>query len=120
MSTLAIKQLSRRALGSTDTYSVGSILSFSFALLFIAYLIVPRIGILNSVHHLGVSLVFVILMPIASFILALYSLRHHQVFQNRELIMSYSALAITSLYFITILAIPVVLIGYYFLYSYIL
>ena len=104
-------------------YNTTAIFSIVFAGLFMMYFLVPHVGILKQFFNL--SFFYVLVAPLAAFILAVISMRQilrSDVSHSSDggLIMSVSALVVTSLYFIVALAIPLVLLCCYVVYTYLL
>jgi hypothetical protein len=101
-------------------YGVNKYIAAStiFIALFLAYLVVPHVGTIRSVFHLSVF--YVIVCPIAAFIFAILGV--HQIYKTGErgLLAAYITLAISTLYLVVGMAIPVVLVGFYILYAYVL
>ncbi len=119
MTTIAIKQ---QAIPSyslpTQNYNKYTFMSLVLVALFILYFFVPHVGVLNSVFNL--SIVFVVFIPLAAFVLSLISVRQISQTHGKGMVLSYIALGVTSLYFMVALAVPVVIVGFYILYSYVL
>jgi hypothetical protein len=124
MTTYAAKHsgFNRRSAASykPTTHNYAGLLSFALSLVFILYLFFPSRSLFGPLAHF--SLLFIMIIPVAAFCVALFSLRDTGKFGivEKESLFGYASLGITSLYFITALAIPVVLIGFYILYAYIL
>jgi hypothetical protein len=126
MATLSIKQ---RALALPRTlalpalpdalkqYNKYSILSLALAALFILYFIIP-----HSVLYplLSFNVFYILIVPAAALVLSVIAIRQIYGTQEKGIVLSYIALGITTLYFMVALAIPLVLIGLYLLYSFVL
>lgn len=122
MTTVALKQnsiisssVSAFPLQKTNPFAIIAAVS---TLLFIAYFIVPHAGPLAQLFRL--SILYVVVLPLISFAAAAIALRQLQITGERGVIVSYLSLALTSLYLIVGMAIPVVLLGLYLLYTYVL
>lgn len=97
-------------------YNKYALLSTICVLLFISYFLIPHHGILSSV--LQFDLLFIMFIPFAALILSVIGLRQITRTHDRGMIMSYITLGIMGFYFIVALAIPMVLLGLYILYTY--
>ena len=103
------------AFGNYNKYALAS---FTFAALFISYFLVPHSGILSPVMNFSVF--FVVFAPFIGLLLSVISIKQISRTHNKGMVLSYISLGITGVYFMVALAIPVVLIGLYFVYTYIL
>ncbi|MDQ3014716.1 MAG: hypothetical protein M3Q73_02545 [bacterium] len=102
---------------SLKQYNLYSFLSLALVALFILYFILPHTGVLAPLFDLNV--VFILFVPAAALILSVMGIRQFSTNHNRGVVMSYIALGITTLYFMVALAIPLVLIGLYIIYTFI-
>jgi hypothetical protein len=121
MSTLTLKQkaLSFPAVpASLKYYNKYSLLSLSLATLFVLYFIMPHGGVFHSVFSL--SIFYILVLPFLTLILSVMAIRQIYRTNDRGIVLSYIALGITGLYFMVALAVPLVLIGLYIIYSLIL
>jgi hypothetical protein len=121
MTTLTLKQNTfnpQAALAPLKQYNKYSLMSIVLAALFILYFFLPHGGALQPVF--GMSVLYVLFVPIAALVTSIIAVRQISHSHDKGLIMSYITLSITTLYFMVALAIPVVLIGLYLLYSYVL
>jgi hypothetical protein len=118
MTTVAINQQAIRSYSLPSVYNKYSLVSVALAVLFVLYFLVPHVGVLSSV--LSFSMFFLVILPLIAFALSLVALRQIMRTHDRGIILSYIALGITSLYFMVALAVPVVIVGCYILYSYVL
>lgn len=119
MTTLTYTQAQSASLprffGHFNKYALASIV---FAILFISYFVLPHHGVLSSV--LQYNVVFIVFIPLIALALSVISLRQIPVTHDRGITLSYITLGITGLYFTVALAVPFVLLGLYFIYSYLL
>jgi hypothetical protein len=103
-------------------YNKAAVASLTLVGIFLLYLFMPYTSALNRLFHFNYSLLFIVLVPLVAFALAIFSIKHASRIQRKEkgTSLGYIALGVTTLYFMTALAIPVVLIGCYLLYTYVL
>jgi EamA domain-containing membrane protein RarD len=101
-------------------YNKYAYASLALALLFVFYIFLPHPAPLKSLFSFTVF--FILIVPISAFILSIMSIRHAARTKEAEkgTTLGYVALGVTSLYFMTALAIPVVLVGLYVLYAYVI
>ena len=122
MATLTLKQARSRAItfpiSFVGRYNKFALMSTISALLFLMYFLIPHIGVMYAFFSMNVFFVFI--APLAALIFSAISLRQITKNHDRGIYMSVTTLILTSLYFITALAIPFVLVGCYVLYTYIL
>jgi len=111
-------QFGQRILGIIRSFNIYAITSALLSFLFILYFFIPRSGMLR--YALSFSVLYIIFVPLFSFILSIFSLRQIARTRERGAVLSYCALAITSLYLMVALAIPVVLFCLYMIYTYVL
>jgi hypothetical protein len=96
----------------------SALVSIALTVLFLSYFLIPHEGMFSLLYQLNI--VFIIVIPAAAFLLSLMSLRQIAHTQQKGSILSYGALAVTSLYLIVALAIPFVLFGLYIVYAYLI
>jgi hypothetical protein len=121
MATITLKQqtLTLPAIPvALKQYNKYSLLSLSLALIFILYFIIPHGGILQPL--LGFSVFYILVVPALALVLSVIAIRQIYKTQARGITLSYIALSITTLYFMVALAIPLVLLGLYIIYSFII
>ncbi len=112
-----IIQKSIRALHFPYTYPTA-LLSLAFMSMFIVYVFLPHPPALRSLMNL--SVLFVVVLPLVSFVLSIISIRQGLYNHEKGIYLAYSAFALASLYFMTALAVPLVLLIYYVVYTYII
>jgi hypothetical protein len=121
MATIAIKRPAIASSVAVPVYKVNlfAILAGASVVLFVAYFIIPHsISFFGPLFHW--SIIFVVFMPLLAFASSVIAVRQISRTGEYGKTMSYVALSLTSLYFITGLAIPFVLVGCYILYAYVL
>ncbi len=99
-------------------YNKYAVLSMIFAALFVAYFIIPHQGIVNLIFRFEVF--FIVFVPFIALIFSIISLRQISHNHDKGMTLSYIALGISGLYFMVALAIPVVLLGLYLIYTYVI
>ncbi len=99
-------------------YNKYSIASLSLATLFVFYFILPHGGVLHPLFSLSVF--YILILPMMSLALSVMAIRQIYRTNDRGIILSYIALGVTTLYFMVALAVPLVLIGLYLLYSFVI
>ena len=99
-------------------FNLSSVSSILLAFLFLSYFIVPHDGILFPVLRL--NLLFLLVVPLCALACSIIALIQISKTNERGVVISYVALGISSLYFVTALAVPVVIAGLYFLYAYVI
>ncbi len=101
-------------------YNKAAYISLALVLLFVLYVFLPHPTFLRPI--LNFSVFYILIVPLAAFILSIFAIKHAARSEEAEkgTAFGYVALSVTTLYFMTALAIPVVLIGCYLLYSYII
>ncbi|MES2437372.1 MAG: hypothetical protein V4519_05180 [Patescibacteria group bacterium] len=122
MATIAIQSQkasrSFQASNALQAVNKAALVSISLTVLFLSYFLVPHVGVFSYIFD--ASLLFVILAPVVALFSAVVSLRQIHRSGDKGLTISYVALGITSLYFMVALAVPIVLIGTYLLYTYVI
>jgi hypothetical protein len=103
-------------------YNLSSLASIALASLFIMYVILfavlPHTEFFRALIQL--SVVFIIIVPIAAFILSLISLRQINEHGGGGATLSYVALSITLFYFVVGLSFGIIFLGLILLYTFIL
>jgi hypothetical protein len=123
MATLTLKQRTLAlpaaavALKQYNKYAISSLI---LAIIFLSYFIIPHVGVLSSVFNFSVF--YVLVVPALALVLAVLGIRQIKMNKthDRGIALSYVALGITTFYFMIALAIPLVLLGLYIIYSFIL
>lgn len=92
----------------------AALLSVFFASTFILYFFLPHI------RSMGINMIFVVVVPLVAFVMSVVALRQIAHSHERGSVMSLAALSLVSLYFLTALAIPFVLVCIYIIYTYII
>ena len=98
------------------SYNKYALLSVLMATLFVSYFFLQPIDALAPIFNY--SIVFIVFVPIAAFVLSVISLKQIAHTHDKGATLGYAALGITSLYFMVSLAIPLVLLGMYLMYTY--
>ena len=96
----------------TDAYATSAIILTVIFGLFVVF------SFAASIIAFKFIALFLFLVPAAAFICSVISIKKHAV--ERSAVLSYISLAITTLYFSMILALPILLLGLYLIYSYVL
>jgi hypothetical protein len=120
MATLVLKQPRvitlpfQKVLG----YNLSAFLSLILASVFVLYFCLPHTGMMSSVFQL--SIIYLVFVPLAAFVLSVIGLHQISYTHDRGTVFGVIALFVTSLYFIVALATPIVLLGFYIVYTYLL
>jgi hypothetical protein len=93
-------------------------LSLALVALFVLYFFIPHGGAFRPVF--GLSMLYIVILPIVAMVFSIKSLRQIAHTNDRGRVLSYIALGITTLYFMVALAIPLVLVGLYLIYSFVI
>jgi cytochrome bd-type quinol oxidase subunit 2 len=120
MATLVLKQPQTLSLPLQRVwrFNLNAFLSLVLAAIFILYFSLPHSGVFRGVFQL--SVLYLIFIPAIAFVLSVVGLRQISRTHDRGIVFGVVALFVTSLYFIVALATPIVLLGLYIVYSYLL
>ncbi len=99
-------------------YNKFAIVSLLLASLFVLYFLLPHGGVFAPVFNL--SVLYILIVPAVAMVTSVLAIRQMHQTHERGHMMTYFALGITTLYFMVALAIPLVLVGLYIIYSFIL
>ncbi|MBA3285365.1 MAG: hypothetical protein H0U27_09965 [Nitrosopumilus sp.] len=121
MTTITSVNYSRTAAISHNAlshYNKYAVLSMIFAALFISYFIIPHEGLFSAIFRFNVF--FIVFVPFIALMFSIVSLRQISHNHDKGMTLSYVALGISGLYFMVALAIPVVLVGLYLIYTFVI
>ncbi len=105
--SITIPQLFR-----SDAYATSAIILTAIFGIFVVF------SFVTSVVAFKFVALFLFLVPAAAFVCAVISIKKHAI--ERSVVLSYISLVITTLYFSMILALPILVLGLYIIYSYVL
>ncbi len=100
----------------SERMSKASIASMALVMCFVLYFLVPHVGMAATIFRF--NMMYIVVVPFVTFLLSTYAVYHARLHHERGIALGYLALSITTVYFIVALAIPLVLIGLYIIYSF--